>query len=112
MSLNLLFRPLFPLPSNLPPALAPLLELLSGLLMLEEPPDDSGFDGPLDDEARELDAFSDPETGDVDGADEDEASPVTETFLLNLSMTADKDPFVRLGAALDVDATPIEEILA
>ena len=110
MSLNLLLRTLLPLPSNLLVILLPLLELLSGLLMLDELPEDSGLDGPLDEQAEAFEVFSDPETGDIDGADDEEASPVTETFLLSLSMTADKDPFVRLGA-LDVDATPAAETL-
>lgn len=72
--------------------------------MFDELPDDSGLDGPLDEQAEVFDVFSDPETGDIEGADDEDASPVTETFLLNLSMTADRDPFVRFGA-VDVDAT-------
>lgn len=79
--------------------LPPLFELLSGLLTLAALADDSGFEGPLEEQANGFEVFSDPETGDVEGAEDEDASPVTETFLLNLSITADKDPFVLLGVA-------------
>lgn len=96
VSLNLFLVPLLPFPSNLVP-LPALLELLSGLLTLETLTDDSGFDVPLEEQANGFEALSDPETGDVDGAEEDDASPVTETFLLSLSITAERDPLVLLG---------------
>lgn len=111
MSLNLLLRTLLPLLSNLFAIFPPLFELLSGLFILDELPEDSGLEGPLDEQAEAFEVFSDPETGDIDGADDEDASPVTETFLLSLSITADSEPFVRFGALDDVDATPAADKL-
>ena len=84
-----------------------LFELLSGLFALETLADDSGLDAPLEEQASGIEALSDPETGDVEGAEEDDASPVTETFLLNLSITADKEPLVLFGVVEPAIELPV-----